>query len=54
MVLDSFTSKNGDRYTLESKGGTYYICINGRTDSYSSDESTMRRKFAETKSLIGK
>jgi hypothetical protein len=53
MVLDSFTSKNGDRYTLESQGGKYYICKNGRTESYDADESYMRRKFGELKRSIG-
>jgi len=54
MVIDSFTSKKGERYTFESSGGKYYICINGRTEKYDSDESLMRRKFEEFRRLVGK
>jgi len=54
MYVDSFTSKWGDTYKLESKGGTFYITKNDKTDSYSSDESFIRRKFYELKQSIGR
>jgi hypothetical protein len=54
MYIDSFTSKNGDQYTLESSGGKYYIMKNGKPDSYSEDESFMRSKFYDLKRSIGR
>jgi hypothetical protein len=54
MYLDSFTSKNGDNYTLQSSGGTYYIMKGKETYKYSSDESYIRREFDDLKRSIGR
>ena len=55
MVIDSFTSKEGDRYTLESSGGKYHICKNGKpTGRHDSSESYMRNEFDKLKRSIGK
>jgi hypothetical protein len=54
MYLDSFTSKNGDNYTLEYSGGQYHILKEGKPYKQSSDESYMRREFNDLKRSIGR
>jgi hypothetical protein len=53
MAHDSFISSvSGDRYTLEKRGETWCICINGSIDSYSDNEPHMKQKFQDLKRLL--